>query len=209
MFKKRCERLAAVLAVWIAVAGTANAQTAAGPMAARGAAKPPPGYADFCRRAPSECAVRGTEVPARLTHESWDELEQANLLGNLLIEPRSDLEQYGLPDVWSIPDSYGDCEDYVLLKRKWLIQRGWSTAALLVTVVFDESGDGHAVLLARTDRGDFILDNRSNSILPWHLSPYTFVKRQSSLHPSRWVGVAGPGDVRLELPTGRIAGHSN
>ena len=29
-----------------------------------------------------------------------------------------------------------------------------------MTVVIDEQGEGHAVLMVRTDRGDFILDNK-------------------------------------------------
>jgi predicted transglutaminase-like cysteine proteinase len=39
-----------------------------------------------------------------------------------------------------------DCEDYVLLKRRMLMQAGWPREALLVTVVRDKKGDGHAVL---------------------------------------------------------------
>ena len=33
---------------------------------------------------------------------------------------------------------YGDCENYVLLKRRLLIQSGWPREVLLVTVVRDE-----------------------------------------------------------------------
>jgi hypothetical protein len=48
---------------------------------------------------------------------------------------------------WSYPDDgYGDCEDYVLLKRRMLTQSGWPREALLVTVVRNEKDEGHAVL---------------------------------------------------------------
>jgi predicted transglutaminase-like cysteine proteinase len=39
-------------------------------------------------------------------------------------------------------------------------------------VVLDELEQGHAVLDARTDQGDFILDNRRDTVLPWHRSGY-------------------------------------
>ena len=40
----------------------------------------------------------------------------------------------------------GDCEDYVLLKRRMLIQSGWPREALLVTVMRNEQDEGPAVL---------------------------------------------------------------
>ena len=94
--------------------------------------------------------------------------------------------------MWTLPDAYGDCEDYVLLKRKLLVERGWSTSDLLVSVVFDEVGDGHAVLLARTTRGDFVLDNKTDRVLRWYETAYHFVKRQSVSDPNRWVSVGDP-----------------
>ncbi len=48
-------------------------------------------------------------------------------------------------------DGYGDCEDYALLKRKMLMQAGWPREALLMTVVRDKKGEGHAVLTVKTD----------------------------------------------------------
>jgi predicted transglutaminase-like cysteine proteinase len=47
-----------------------------------------------------------------------------------------------------------------------------------ITVVLDEKREGHAVLMVRTDRGDFILDNKVQSVLPWHQTGYVFVKRE-------------------------------
>jgi len=45
-------------------------------------------------------------------------------------------------------------------------------------VVIDEIGEGHAVLMVRTDRGDLILDNKTNAVLPWQRTGYSFVKRE-------------------------------
>ena len=56
-----------------------------------------------------------------------------------------------------------------------------------MTVVMDEDGEGHAVLTARTQAGDVILDNRSNEIRLWTKTPYEFVMRQSSRNPQVWV----------------------
>ncbi len=54
---------------------------------------------------------------------------------------------------WSYPeDGKGDCEDYVLLKRRMLMQAGWLREALLITVVRERNGDGHALLLTRENR---------------------------------------------------------
>ena len=74
----------------------------------------------------------------------------------------TDMEHWGVSERWNYPDDgYGDCEDYVLLKRRMLMQAGWPRQALLVTVVRDKQGDGHAVLTVKTDKGEFILDNQT------------------------------------------------
>ena len=92
----------------------------------------------------------------------------------------TDLEHWSVVDRWDIPDDgYGDCEDYQLLKRKLLAAKGLPRRAMRMTVVIDEQGEGHAVLMLRTDRGDFILDNKRNAILPWQKTGYVFVKRES------------------------------
>jgi len=88
--------------------------------------------------------------------------------------------------LWTYPELYGDCEDYVLMKRRALMDKGWPASSLLVTVVRQTNGDGHAVLTVRTDRADYVLDNLSDTILPWNQSEYTFLKRQSAAHSGQW-----------------------
>jgi predicted transglutaminase-like cysteine proteinase len=106
----------------------------------------------------------------------------------------TDLEHYGVVEKWAYPeDGYGDCEDYVLLKRRMLMQIGWPRGALLITVVRDKKGDGHAVLTVRSDKGEFILDNQEAEILPWSETGYRYVKRQSQSDPNVWVSL---GDNR-------------
>jgi predicted transglutaminase-like cysteine proteinase len=68
-----------------------------------------------------------------------------------------------------------------------LVDRGVDPADLLMTVVLQPNGEGHAVLTVRTDHGDFILDNMRNKVLLWSETEYTYLKRQSSSNPGRWV----------------------
>jgi predicted transglutaminase-like cysteine proteinase len=79
-----------------------------------------------------------------------------------------------------------------------LIQAGWPRAALLITVVRDRKGEGHAVLTVMTDKGEFILDNQNADILHWLDTGYRFVKRQSQSDPNIWVSL---GDSRPAIST--------
>jgi len=152
-------------------------------------ARPPIGWVQFCTRNPKEC-VAPYEVSARtaLTLARWKELDRVNRYFNKAIEPVTDLDQYGVAENWTYAvTGKGDCEEYVLEKRRFLIRQGWSPASLLITVVIDKQNGGHAVLTVVTDHGDFILDNVTDDILPWSNSGLTFIKRQSSSNPNVWV----------------------
>ena len=125
--------------------------------------------------------------------DAWKELVRVNRLVNSRIRPMTDLEHYGVVEKWTYPDDgYGDCEDYVLLKRRMLMQAGWPREALLITVVRDRNGDGHAVLTVKTDQGEFVLDNQSEDIVLWSQTGYRFVKRQSQADPNVWVSIGDP-----------------
>jgi len=182
--------LLALTGLALATGGPARADSIT--MKVNGWSNPPIGYVQFCRQFADQCAQQGPETAASLTAERWRDLQKVNLLVNQSVTPVTDLAYYNTEEVWALPGSYGDCEDYVLMKRKLLVERGWSTGALLVTVVFDEVGDGHAVLLVRTDRGELVLDNKTDAILAWYDTAYRFVKRQSIGDPNRWVSVGDP-----------------
>jgi predicted transglutaminase-like cysteine proteinase len=77
----------------------------------------------------------------------------------------------------------------VLLKKRYLEGLGFPAETLLITVVLDEHGDGHAVLMVHTDGGDFVLDNRRNTVLRWSETGYTYLKRQSRKNPRIWVSM--------------------
>src|SRR5947199_337812 len=63
--------------------------------------------------------------------------------------------------------------------------------ALLMTVVKDLEGEGHAILTVKTDRGEFILDNLTDAIRPWDATGYTYVKRQAQDDPNIWLDLGG------------------
>jgi predicted transglutaminase-like cysteine proteinase len=159
------------------------------------ATQPPLGWVEFCARQPGEC-VGITPASRELVHlrrEAWVDLVRVNKLVNQTIKPLSDLEHWGVVEHWSYPDDgYGDCEDYVLLKRRMLMRSGWPREALLVTVVRNQKNEGHAVLTVVTNKGDYILDNETQHILLWSETSYSFVKRQSQSNPNEWVSLDRP-----------------
>jgi predicted transglutaminase-like cysteine proteinase len=163
-------------------------------------ARAPIGWVEFCSDYPRECD--GKLLEARdvvLTPKAWKDLVRINKLVNEQIKPMTDLDHWGVVERWSFPDDgYGDCEDYVLLKRRMLMQAGWPRQALLITVVRDQKGEGHAVLTVKTDKGEFILDNQEDQILLWSETGYRFVKRQSQTDANAWVAL---GDPRPALST--------
>jgi predicted transglutaminase-like cysteine proteinase len=162
--------------------------------------RPPIGWVEFCIEQPLECNVPATKPrDAVMTAKAWTQLVLINTWVNRTIKPMTDLDHYGVVDKWTYPkDGYGDCEDYVLLKRRMLMAAGWAREALLITVVTDRNGDGHAVLTVKSDRGEFILDNQVNDIALWSHTGYRFVKRQSQADPNVWIAL---GDWRPATAT--------
>lgn len=159
-----------------------------GAMRVIGKTNPPIGHYQFCQNYASECRASYKDAgPMRLTEEKWRTLLDVNYTVNTTITPLTDQEIYGVEERWAYPTTVGDCEDYVLLKRKILIQKGFDPSDLLITVVLQPNDDGHAVLTVRTDRGDFVLDNMRNKVLLWTDTEYTYLKRQASDDPARWV----------------------
>jgi predicted transglutaminase-like cysteine proteinase len=162
-------------------------------MSSFGDTLPPIGYVHFCRDHGTECrpAQRFSDR-IQLTAAKFQEIERVNNAVNTDVAPVTDLELYGQAEVWAYPSGKGDCEDYVLLKRRLLAARGFPESTLLITVVRDENNEGHAVLTVRTDRGDLVLDNKRREVMRWADTPYTFVKRQSERNPLVWISLLPP-----------------
>jgi predicted transglutaminase-like cysteine proteinase len=163
-----------------------------------GPALPPFGYVRFCSAFPAECRPMSGLEDARIvaTADRMLELDQINRQVNAAIKPATDIEIYGEVERWTIPMDRGDCEDYALLKRKILMRQGWPASSLLMTVVRDEKGEGHAILTARTSKGDYVLDNKNDELKVWSATPYKYVMRQSYIDPNVWLSL-DPRDQKL------------
>lgn len=169
---------------------TTTTSAGAGSMLTGGMTSQPIGHYEFCRSNPGECAIRMKDAgPLQLTDALWNQIVGINNAVNDAVHAMSDFDIFGKDEVWTYPQGVGDCEDYALEKRRALMQRGVSLSNLLLTVVRKSDGEGHAVLTVRTDKGDFILDNLSDKVLPWDRTGYRFLKRQSSENTGRWVSI--------------------
>jgi len=187
------------------LAGTMSVAEARGPWMNLGkSTKAPKAFYSFCGSNPGECSRKNSKAgkSVKMTPERWGELNSVNRTVNRSVREVSDMMTAGRKDVWQLPDAKGDCEDFALLKRQRLIALGWPSSALLMTVVRDRDLGGHAVLSVVTDKGDYVLDNRSRRISLWSSTPYIYFSRQSQSNPKAWVTVTT--DVqRLRAEAGR------
>lgn len=150
----------------------------------------PVGAAEFCKSHRDECGpFSGAVELETLSETNWSQLIDINAAVNAAIVPETDEDLYKVAEYWTYPDGRGDCEDIALEKRRLLIEAGWAPSTLLMTVVRQRNGDGHAVLMVRTDRGDLVLDNQNGSIVLWNDTPYQYIKRQSQTDSGKWVGL--------------------
>jgi predicted transglutaminase-like cysteine proteinase len=183
--------LAVSVALGMTVSGNAFAsQGSRAHMQVTGKTTQPIGHYEYCKQYPSDCALRSADTrPVKLTRARWKQLVEVNDLVNRKVKPVTDQEFYKVEEFWTYPDGYGDCEDYVLLKRYLLMKQGWPSASLLITVVRQHNGDGHAVLTVRTDRADYVLDNLNDQIVEWSDASYHFLKRQAASNSGKWEGI--------------------
>jgi predicted transglutaminase-like cysteine proteinase len=151
----------------------------------------PSGYIAFCERNPGDCAVqKGATALLAVTPDSWAKLETVNAAVNISILPEDDSRHYGQSEFWTVPiDGHGDCEDYVLAKRKMLLMLGLPEPALRIAVVLNEQRVRHAVLTVVTDKGDFVLDNARDEILPTNRIDYVWLSRQDPASRTGWTAL--------------------
>ncbi|GAA4526161.1 transglutaminase-like cysteine peptidase [Chelativorans composti] len=160
-------------------------------MSVGGYTSQPIGHYEFCKTYPHECAIRSRDKGPLVMTAAWRAtIEQVNLAVNREVRPMNDIDIYGKEEHWAYPVSgVGDCEDYVLEKRRRLHALGIPLSNLLITVVRKPDGEGHAVLTVRTTEGDLILDNLSDEVKLWSWTSYEFLKRQAATHTGRWVSL--------------------
>jgi predicted transglutaminase-like cysteine proteinase len=173
-----------------------NADAAARFMQVGAITSQPIGHYEFCLTHKDECNIKSTNTAApRVTEFGWNVIRQINSKVNHDIMPMTDQEIFGRDEVWAYPKDVGDCEDFALLKRKLLLEAGFSPADVLMTVVRKPDGEGHAVLTVRTSDGDYILDNLEADVKLWSETPYKFLKRQASFNTGRWVTIENSDEV--------------
>ena len=165
---------------------TSAANAAATAMPIGGRTSQPIGHYDFCKRYPTTCQPNASVSAVKMTRATWDKIVQINAAVNANIVPRTDEEAFGVPEYWAYPTVQGDCEDFALLKQYMLGREGIPASALLITVVRQTNGEGHAVLTVRTDQGDYILDNLDARVLAWNDTDYQYLKRQSEADAGKW-----------------------
>jgi predicted transglutaminase-like cysteine proteinase len=199
IMKSSSVSLSVAMSIWAAVPACAQEVAALEPafrapqyMRVFANAQPPYGFVRFCEVQPNECVSTAiSDGRFQMTPERLSDLDEINRAVNREIEPATDLEIYGVNELWTVPKVRGDCEDFALLKRQRLMEQGWPSNALLLTVVRDEKNEGHAILTARTSQGDFVLDNKIDAVRLWNNTPYHFVMRQSYIDPKVWVSLDG------------------
>jgi len=200
MFGIREQKGLAIAALLLGLSVSAQAATERPLYASLGDnTRAPIGWVEFCTENVAECKSGGSQPrDIVMTQAAWRDLIKVNRWVNETVKPMTDMDHWGVVEKWSIPtDGYGDCEDYVLLKRKMLIDAGWPREALLITVVRDKMGEGHAVLTVKSDKGEFILDNQNENVVGWTETGYRFVKRQSQGDPNVWVSLGDPRPAAL------------
>ena len=151
-------------------------------------ARAPSGYLGFCSRNPQECGADSSQPDRiKLTGDVLAMLEKVNIAVNEAVEPEDDKVHYGVNEFWTVPtDGAGDCEDYVLAKRKMLVLLGLPPSALRITVVVNNRFERHAVLTVVTTQADYVLDNARDDILPTQKVDYHWVERQDPASATGW-----------------------
>ncbi|MBU1175686.1 MAG: transglutaminase-like cysteine peptidase [Alphaproteobacteria bacterium] len=162
--------IAAALGSLLVTATTVQPATAGAPM----------GYLLMCLEHPNECKAGGAST-VTASDKVLSTIKKVNASVNSRIRPKAD----GKVDIWSVNASAGDCEDFVLAKRKALIRAGIPAASLRIAAVKTRKGEGHAILIVNTSRGKIVLDNLTPTIKPLAQTGYRIVSVQSA-NPYKW-----------------------
>jgi predicted transglutaminase-like cysteine proteinase len=160
------------------------------PLVAKGTTKTPIGARQFCLAWPAECQrIDTASERVALTEALKRDLVEINGRFNTQVVAITDEAYYQKREFWTYPEGFGDCEDFALAKRRALMERGWPASVLRMALVRQSNGEAHAVLVAVTDAGDFVLDNLVGDVLDWEETNYKFVKMQTAQTMSEWVDV--------------------
>lgn len=141
-----------------------------------------PEYIKFCSRYSDQCVNDSNVSVLVYSDDLINLLNRVNIDINKRIRPDNNKDGYH----WSLETLSGNCNDYVVQKRAVLHDYGISFNNLLMVAVYTSSGIGHMVLVVRTDRGNFVLDNLRNRIVLFKDSGYTLIRMQSVSDINLW-----------------------
>jgi len=161
----------------------------------------PPGFISFCSRFLDQCV--SSPKDAAVLHFDLAlqaKLRAVNRAVNDTVYPESDKRHYGRAEYWDLPnDGYGNSKHYALLKRKALIDAGYSERALRIAIADTPHEKRHVVLTVATDRGDFVLDNLASDIVPWTEAGYHWLERQDDRGGLGWVALSTDANAHALL----------
>lgn len=159
-YRRAC-LIGACASLSVAIAALASCSAVAQPL-------PPFGYDIFCSKHRDKCHVPEQVMPASKLYKFRDMAEHFN---SVFVR----VKDTGQIDDWEISDS-GDCEDFALtLREKIAAKYPQYRGALRMASAYDEHGDYHAVLVAKTDHGDVVYDVRHLKPMDKAALPYKWV----------------------------------
>jgi predicted transglutaminase-like cysteine proteinase len=173
MFNKSSRAVqAAMLALFVSsmCVGGANA----------GRVHAPLGYQLMCLKTPSACQGGGS-AKVQADQQLMVKLKRVNSAVNRTMTPVED----GAADVWNANARQGDCEEFALAKRAALIREGVPASSLRLAYVKTRSGEGHAVLVVKSSRGDLVLDVLTHKIRPLSQSGLRLMSIAGA-NPTHW-----------------------
>ena len=143
----------------------------------------PLGFQLMCLQHPDapECKGGGA-AKVKATSTVMATLKRVNTHVNRTIKPKLDPDG---TDVWTVNAAAGDCEDYVLTKRRQLINSGIPAGSLRIAYVKTRRGVDHAILIVKTNGKDLVLDNLSATIKPLSQTGYRVIS-VSGANPLKW-----------------------
>ncbi|UXS05109.1 transglutaminase-like cysteine peptidase [Agrobacterium tumefaciens] len=149
----------------------------------RGATLAPFAHVKFCISNPDQCERKNGPRLVEFAGSVKAKIMEINRNVNASISPVLDAPG---KEVWEIDSAQGACNDYAVTKRKRLIDSGIPSSAVRLAVAKTGAGEGHAVVVVRTNEGDMVLDNRTNSIVRWDRTDLRWIKIQASDDANRW-----------------------
>jgi predicted transglutaminase-like cysteine proteinase len=150
----------------------------------------PLGHAVLCAKTKISCETsKSKDAQQFVSDQQHNLLVKVNLAINHSMKPRRDSLREGFGDTWTIGGKFGDCEDYALTKLNAMVQEGLPESAFRIAIVKTQTGEGHALLVARTSEGDMVLDNLSPKIIAWNTTNYNWLMIQSTTNKHQWLSI--------------------